>query len=130
LSLPSYTSQRRDALLRLYVQLQRRIQELDGQVEKEVQQRPQALRLLTHPGVGPVTALATEVFLGDPGRFANGKNLASYIGMIPCEHTGGKRHLRKRGRMSVKQAWQRAWNLHKNQIYWDAKAQCFRLSKD
>src|SRR4029077_7114392 len=56
LSLPSYTSQRRDALLRLYVQLQRRIQELDGQVEKEVQQRPQALRLLTHPGVGPVTA--------------------------------------------------------------------------
>ena len=56
LSLPSYTSQRRDELLRLYVQLQRRIQELDGQVEKEVQQRPQALRLLTHPGVGPVTA--------------------------------------------------------------------------
>src|SRR5712664_4061706 len=91
LSLPSYTSQRRDELLRLYVQLQRRIQELDGQVEKQVQQRPQALRLLTHPGVGPVTALATEVFLGDPSRFANGKNLASYIGMIPCEHTSGKR---------------------------------------
>ena len=22
---------------------------------------------MTHPGVGPVTALATEVFLGDPG---------------------------------------------------------------
>src|SRR5438874_2893901 len=41
LSLPSYTSQRRDELLRLYVQLQRRIQELDGQVEKQVQQRPQ-----------------------------------------------------------------------------------------
>ena len=78
LSLPSYTSQRRDELLRLYVQLQRRIQELDRQVEKEVQQRPQALRLLTHPGVGPVTALATEVFLGDPSRFANGKNLATF----------------------------------------------------
>jgi len=73
------------------VQLQQRIQELDGQVEKQVQQRPQALRLLTHPGVGPVTALATEVFLGDPDRFANGKNVASYIGMIPCEHTSGKR---------------------------------------
>src|SRR5437660_12749509 len=63
LSLPGYTGQRRDELLRLYVQLQRRVQELDGQVEKQVQQRPQALRLLTHPGVGPVTALATEVFL-------------------------------------------------------------------
>ena len=70
MSLPRYTSQRRDELLRLYVQLQHRIQELDGQVEKQVQQRPQALRLLTHPGVGPVTALATEVFLGAPSRFA------------------------------------------------------------
>jgi transposase len=58
LSLPNYTRQRRDELLRLYVQLQQRIRELDGQVEKQVQQRPQALRLLTHPGVGPVTALA------------------------------------------------------------------------
>jgi transposase len=48
LSLPSYTSQRRDELLRLYVQLQQRIKELDGQVEKQVQQRPQSLRLLTH----------------------------------------------------------------------------------
>src|SRR4030095_9360115 len=49
LSLAGYTSQRRDQLLRLYVQLQQRIQELDGQVERQVQQRPQALRLLTHP---------------------------------------------------------------------------------
>ena len=112
LSLPSYTSQRRDALLRLYVQLQRRIQELDGQVEKEVQQRPQALRLLTHPGVGPVTALATEVFLGDPSRFANGKNLASYIGMIPCEHTSGKRQrlgkLTKEGNSLLRYLWTEA----------------------
>jgi len=38
-----------------------------------------------------VTALATEVFLGDPSRFADGKAVASYIGMIPCEHSSGKR---------------------------------------
>jgi transposase len=112
LSLPSYTSQRRDELLRLYGQLQRRIQELDGQVEKQVQQRPQALRLLTHPGVGPVTALATEVFLGDPSRFANGKNVASYIGMIPCEHTSGKRQrlgkLTKEGNSLLRYLWTEA----------------------
>jgi len=112
LSLPSYTSQRRDELLRLYVQLQQRIKELDGQVEKQVQQRPQALRLLTHPGVGPVTALATEVFLGDPSRFANGKNVASYIGMIPCEHTSGKRQrlgkLTKEGNSLLRYLWTEA----------------------
>jgi hypothetical protein len=39
------------------------------------------------------------------------------------------KYLRKRGRMSVRQSWQRAWDLHKNEIYWDAKAKCFRLSK-
>jgi len=112
LSLPRSTSQRRDELLRLYVQLQQRIQELDGQVEKQVQQRAQALRLLTHPGVGPVTALATEVFLGDPNRFAHGKNVASYIGMIPCEHTSGKRQrlgkLTKEGNSLLRYLWTEA----------------------
>ena len=39
-------------------------------------------------------------------------------------------YLKKHGRMSVRQAWTRAWNLHKGQSYWDAKALCFRLSKD
>jgi hypothetical protein len=33
---------------------------------------------MTHPGVGPVTALATEVFWGDPLRFRDGKAVASY----------------------------------------------------
>jgi len=112
LALSRYSSQRRDELLRLYVQLQQRVQELDGQVEKQVQQRPQALRLLTHPGVGPVTALATEVFLGDPNRFANGKNVASYIGMIPCEHTSGKRQrlgkLTKEGNSLLRYLWTEA----------------------
>jgi len=39
-------------------------------------------------------------------------------------------YLRKHGRTSVRQAWQRAWNLHERQVHWDAKTQCFRVSKD
>ena len=46
---------------------------------------------MTHPGVGHVTALATEVFLGDPSRFTDGKALASYVGMIPSEYSSGRR---------------------------------------
>lgn len=38
-------------------------------------------------------------------------------------------YIRRHGRMSVRQAWQRAWNLHKGQIHWDAKAQCFLISR-
>jgi len=69
LPLPGYTAQRRDELLRLYAQLQKRIAELNQQVDTVIVGHPQAHRLLTHPGVGPVTALATEVFLGDARRF-------------------------------------------------------------
>jgi transposase len=112
LSLPTYTGQRRTELLSLYMQLQQRIQELDKEVEAQAQQRPQARRLLTHPGVGPVTALATEVFLGDPSRFTTGNQVASYIGMIPCEHTSGKRQrlgkLTKHGNSLLRYLWTEA----------------------
>jgi transposase len=112
LPLPLYTSQRRNELLSLYAQLQKRIQELDNQVGTEAQRRPQAGRLLTHPGVGPVTALATEVFLGNPSRFASANQVASYIGMIPCEHSSGKRQrlgkLTKEGNSLLRYLWTEA----------------------
>ena len=91
LPLAAHASEQRDALLALYPQLQGPIDDLDRQVEKQAQQRSPARRLMTHPGVGPITALATEVFLGDPRRFADGKAVASYIGMIPSEHSSGGR---------------------------------------
>jgi transposase len=109
LTLPKYTAQRRDELLSLYTQLDKRIQQLDQQVETEARQRPQARRLLTYPGVGPVTALATEVFLADPHRFAGANQVASYIGMIPCEHSSGKRQrlgkLSKEGNSLLRYLW-------------------------
>jgi transposase len=109
LALPPYTDQRRNELLSLYTQLEKRIQQLDKQVESEAQQRPRARRLLTHPGVGPVTALATEVFLGDPTRFATANQVASYIGMIPCERSSGKKQrlgkLTKEGNSLLRYLW-------------------------
>ena len=112
LPLPPYTSERRNELLRLYAELQKRIQELDKEVEAQAQKRAQARRLLTHPGVGPVTALATEVFLGDANRFATGNQVASYIGMIPCEHSSGKRQrlgkLTKQGNSLLRYLWTEA----------------------
>src|SRR2546428_693162 len=66
-------------------------------------------------GVGAVTALATEVFLGDPSRFATANQVASYIGMIPCEHTSGKRQrlgkLTKEGNSLLRYLWTEA-TLH------------------
>ncbi len=109
LTLAPYASQRRAALLTLYPQLQERIDALNQQVTDQAWHRRQARLLMTHPGVGPVTALATEVFLGDPTRFADGKAVASYIGMIPSEHSSGGRQrlgaLSKQGNALVRYLW-------------------------
>jgi transposase len=109
LPLAPHASERRAALLSLYPRLQESIDQLDQQVSRQVQQHPQAQRLLTHPGVGPITALATEVFLGDPIRFSDGKALASYIGMIPSEHSSGGRQrlgaMSKQGNTLLRYLW-------------------------
>jgi transposase len=92
LPLPPYSSERRDALLRLYRQLQAEIDQLDKASCAE--QRERARLLMTHPGVGPITALATEAILGDAARFADGKAVASYVGLIPSEFSSGGRRQR------------------------------------
>lgn len=58
-------------------------------MEEEVRQRPQARWLTTHPGVGPVTALARVLTLGPAERFAWGKDVGSYCGLIPREDSSG-----------------------------------------
>ena len=91
LSLAPHAGHRRAELQALHDHLTTQIDELDQQVGAQARERPQARRLMTHPGVGPVTALATEVFLGDPSRFVDAKALASYVGMIPSEYSSGGR---------------------------------------
>lgn len=109
LPLTRHAGTQRDTLLALHPQLQGPIDELDREVAQQAQQRPQSQRLMTHPGVGPVTALATEVFLGDPRRFADGKAVASYAGMIPSERSSGSRQrcgkLSKQGNSLLRFLW-------------------------
>jgi len=109
LPLADYAATRRRELQEIRRELQRRILELDQRVSEHAQQREVARRLMSHPGVGPITALATEVFLGDASRFANGKSLASYVGMIPSEHSsGGRQHggpLSKQGNPLLRLLW-------------------------
>ena len=107
--LAPHASERRKALMTLYPRLQESIDELDREVSQQAQNHPAARRLMTHPGVGPITALATEVFLGDPLRFTDGKAVASYIGMIPREHSSGGRQrlgaMSKQGNALLRYLW-------------------------
>ena len=110
LRLPPYAASRRNQLMAMYRQLQATIEALDRIVADTAERRPLSGLLMTHPGVGPITALATEVYLGDPTRFANGKAVASYVGMIPSEFSsGGKRQrlgeLTKQGNAMLRFLW-------------------------
>jgi transposase len=49
------------------------------------------MKLMTHPGVGPVTALAMVLTIGPAKRFASPRQVASYFGLIPSEHSSGGR---------------------------------------
>ena len=75
----------------MYRKMEEEIENLTQQVAEQAEQRSRSRLLMTHPGVGPVTALATEVFLGDPKRFVDSKALASYVGLIPGERSSGRR---------------------------------------
>src|SRR5712691_13129843 len=101
LELLPYAAIRRQRLLETLDRLEAEIAALNRQVEAEVQQRPAAVRLMTHPGVGPVTALAMVLTLGPAERFASGRKVGSYFGLIPSEHSSGGRqqlgHISKQG---------------------------------
>jgi hypothetical protein len=70
------------------------IEELTAAVEREAKKRPEALRLMTHPGVGPLTALAYVLIIGTPTRIQRSKQIGTYVGMIPCASP-------LRGRMTI-----------------------------
>ena len=91
LPLMPHTAYRRSALQAMYKTMESEIANLTQQVAEQAANRSGARLLMTHPGVGPVTSLATEVFLGDPKRFEDGKALASYVGLIPGERSSGRR---------------------------------------
>jgi transposase len=64
LKLAPWASRRRQDLLDLLDQLTPKIQDLTRKLEQEVESRPVTRRLMTHPGVGPLTALAYELVSG------------------------------------------------------------------
>ena len=73
LPLAPWAARRRHDLLELLDRLNPTIEELSAAVEQQAQQRAEVLRLMTHPGVGPITALAFVLIIDAAERFACGK---------------------------------------------------------
>jgi transposase len=99
--LAPWASQRRRDLLELLGRLDSTVAKLTQAIEQEVEKCPEARRLQTHPGVGPLTALAFVLIIGRADRFQCGKQIASYLGLVPLEDSSGNRrrlgHITKQG---------------------------------
>ncbi len=99
--LAPWASRRRQDLTELLDRLTPTIEELTTAAEQEAKKRPEVLGLMTHPGVGFLTALAFVLIIGTPERFKCGKQIGSYVGLIPAEDSSADRqrlgHLSKQG---------------------------------
>jgi len=91
LPLTGWTAQRREDSLQLLDELNVRIAKLDVAVQQEADRDAVARLLQTHPGVGPITALAFSLTLGEIERFARSRQVVSYLGLNPAEHSSGGR---------------------------------------
>ncbi len=100
-ALAPWASRRRRDLLELLDRLNPMIAGLTQAVEQEAGKCPAAQRLTSHPGVGPLTALAFVLIIGRAERFRCGKQVASYLGLVPGEKSSGDRqrlgHISKQG---------------------------------
>jgi transposase len=101
LSLDPWATRRREDLMRLLDQLNLNIDGLTKALEKEASDRLEVRYLMSHPGVGSLTALAFVLIIGSPDRFHCGKQISSYLGLIPCEESSADRqrlgHITKQG---------------------------------
>ena len=94
LALAPWAGRRREDLLRVKQMLDEQIERLDQAASAAAQQNERARLLMTQPGVGPITSLAFVLTIGDANRFPRGKQVASYLGLIPREYSsGGKQRL-------------------------------------
>ena len=87
--LKPWAGRRREDLLQLMSTLDGKIILLDQAVKEAAEQNENARLLMTQPGVGPVTSLAFVLTMGDVSRFPRGKQVASYLGLIPREYSSG-----------------------------------------
>ena len=64
------------------------------QLETLATTHPECQRLMTIPGIGPLSATALVAAVSDASAFKNGRQFAAWLGLVPRQHsTGGKERL-------------------------------------
>ena len=81
-------------MLDLLADLNERITALDKEIAQRAREQETARRLMTIPGIGPITATALMALAPAAETFAKGRDFAAWVGLTPLQHsTGGKQKL-------------------------------------
>jgi len=70
-------------------ELERQVDELEGQIQTWHHEHEASKKLARIPGIGPLTASALIASIGDAKSFANGRQLAAWLGLVPKQHSSG-----------------------------------------
>ena len=81
-----------ESLEALEVQIARTTKQLAAQAAAD----PVTARLMTAPGVGPITALIFKASIEDPERFARGEDAGAFAGLAPRRNQSGERDYKGR----------------------------------
>lgn len=96
------------AMLRAHASLRAEYLLLDSIVRKQVAADPVCRRLMTVPGVGPITALTFRAAVDEPTRFRSSRNVAAHFGLTPRRFQSGEHDvmgsISKRGDIAVRAA--------------------------
>jgi transposase len=65
------------------------ITEIDGDIACQAKADPATNRLMTIPGIGPVTASALVATVGDPASFSGPREFAAFLGLVPRQNSSG-----------------------------------------
>jgi len=83
-----------DRLTENLKEMDRQVKELEAQIQLWHRENEASRKLADIPGLGPITASAIVATVGDAGEFKNGRQLASWLGLVPRQHSsGGKQTL-------------------------------------
>jgi len=93
-------------LIGTFTALETQIKELDAKINRRSKEDPIAQRLMTIPGIGPITATAIIALVPAAAGFRAGRDFAAWLGLTPLQKsTGGKQKLgavSKRGERTIR----------------------------
>ncbi len=93
-TLPEHEREQVDSALRLHDALQAEIDEVERRLAREALASEDIRRLMTIPGIGPMTALGLVGVIGDIRRFPSHRHLVGYLGLDPKVRQSGEREAR------------------------------------